>query len=547
MAAFTPTAFRILCLLPLILVACGGGGSAIQSPATPSNPPVVLAQPANAVVLLGQSASFAVTATGTPPLTYQWRRDGVNLAGATAANLAIPAAVKGDHGASFTVLVRNEAGTATSAPAVLSVEWVPTFTTDLPATLSAVANQPLVITVATEAQPAATYLWRKSGAVLAGGEGGILAFTPGLGDHGLTLAVTASNPRGSAISQSCTLSVSPPATDIPLTVRPHMDPATHQIYDRIRATRGWLLGVDALGSAANPFVTVPTSQVSARWAELYPGAGQPACIEWEMAERNAPSVLRDWTGLKAFAAAGGLPWMMLSMNNFTVPFGGGTPPRGGMNDTTNHAAGVLPGGVGYAAFNAYILQLAQEVKAAGVPVVFRPLHEGNGAWFWWGGNATDFKALWRLLFQRFQEAGVRNVIWCWAASDLCSGTDCNAGLFYPGDDVVDVLAVDLYFDAASLTSRAQGTLAVLGSLGADKPILLGEFGPKARADYWTQAASELAAIPRFRGFSFWLARGWRSWGGDPASGSLVDGATDAATRAAFLGFLGDPRLLKLGW
>lgn len=342
------------------------------------------------------------------------------------------------------------------------------------------------------------------------------------------------------------MSASLTATDMPLTARSHMDAATQAVYDRIRANRNWLLGVDALGSAANAFVTVPTSQVQARWAELYgAAAGLPASIEWEMAERNRASVQRDWAGLTAFADAGGLPWIMISMNNFTVPFGSGTPPSGGMNDTSNHAAGVLPGGSGNAAFTAYIRQLAREIRAVGKPVIFRPFHEGNGGWFWWGGNEADFRALWAYAFQLFQEEQVTNVIWLWAASDICSGTACNAAAFYPGDAMVDMLGVDLYFNGSALPDRAGRTLRILESIGLDKPIVIAELGPAARADFWSQAVDIFAGIKRFRGFSLWFARGWNAWGGEPLAGSLIDESSDAATRAAFMSFLADPRVLML--
>mgnify|MGYP001382632236 FL=1 len=87
------------------------------------------------------------------------------------------------------------------------------------------------------------------------------------------------------------------------------------------------------------------------------------------------------------------------------------------------------------------------------------------------------------------------------------------------------------------------TLAGLEAIGADKPIVIAEFGPVARADFWQQAATALAGIKRFRGFSFWFARGWNIW---PAgTGSLVDGTSDAATRAAFAAFLADGRVLSL--
>lgn len=335
----------------------------------------------------------------------------------------------------------------------------------------------------------------------------------------------------------------PTATDIPLTARPHMDAATLALYNKVRGRAGWLLGVGVLATASNPFATVASSAVPARWQELY-GSSTPASIEWEMAEQNNPSVVRDWTGLSAFAASGGLPWIRISMNNFTVPYvrGSTPPPQGGMNDTRGGAAAVLPGGSAHAAFMTWAQQLAREVKAVGKPVVLRPLHEGDGQWFWWGGHAANYIALWRQLFQVFQDEGTRNVIWLWATGDVCPNSTCIASGFYPGDAYVDMLGVDLYFTAGSLPASAHSSLAMLESLGLDKPVVISEFGPAARADFWQQAPAALAGIKRFRGFSLWLARGWNIWNG---GGSLVDASSDAATRAAFAVFLADSRVLSL--
>jgi hypothetical protein len=364
-----------------------------------------------------------------------------------------------------------------------------------------------------------------------------------IGTGAATITATVDRVTGSA-----TLQVAAPAGDIPLTVRAHMDPATQAAYDRIRSRPWWLLNVSALGVAANPFTTVPAGQVQARWTELYgPAAGSPAGVEWEMAERNTARANRDWIGLSTFATAGGLPWIMISMNNFTVPFQTvpGGPPSGGMNDVRNRAAGVLPGGSGHAAYVAYVRQLAQQVKAVGRPVVLRPLHEGNGGWFWWGGNSIDYRALWNLTFQLFQDEGARNVIWMWSVADLCDGAVCNAGFFYPGDASVDILGVDTYFNGTALTQPTLNTLTLLAGMGPDKPLMIAEFGPAARADFWTGAAVQMAQIPRFRGFSLWFARGWNSWAGSATGGSLVDHAVDAATRSAFMAFLADPRVAKL--
>ncbi|MEQ2009067.1 MAG: immunoglobulin domain-containing protein [Limisphaerales bacterium] len=84
-------------------------------------PPSITAQPVSQTVSVGQSVSFTVTATGTAPLNYQWRKDGTNLNGATSATYNL-AGVQTNQAGSYTVVVSNAAGSITSTPpAVLSV------------------------------------------------------------------------------------------------------------------------------------------------------------------------------------------------------------------------------------------------------------------------------------------------------------------------------------------------------------------------------------------------------------------------------------------
>lgn len=90
-------------------------------------PPSITTQPANVTVAPGATATFSVTATGTAPLSYQWRRGGTNIAGATAATYTTPATVVGDSGAVFSVVVTNVAGSVTSGNATLTVTAPPTF------------------------------------------------------------------------------------------------------------------------------------------------------------------------------------------------------------------------------------------------------------------------------------------------------------------------------------------------------------------------------------------------------------------------------------
>lgn len=92
--------------------------------------PVITSHPSSVTVAVGQSASFSVSAEGTPPHTFQWQRNNVNIAGATAATYTVPSAGLSDSGASFRAVVSNAIGTATSNRATLTVisNSVPTGT-----------------------------------------------------------------------------------------------------------------------------------------------------------------------------------------------------------------------------------------------------------------------------------------------------------------------------------------------------------------------------------------------------------------------------------
>ncbi|WP_339785047.1 glycosyl hydrolase [Paenibacillus sp. FSL R7-0313] len=82
----------------------------------------------------------------------------------------------------------------------------------------------------------------------------------------------------------------------------------------------------------------------------------------------------------------------------------------------------------------------QELKDAGVPVLFRPLHEAEGGWFWWGAKGPEpAKQLYRLLYDRLvHEHQLNNLIWVW---------NSEKPEWYPGDDIVDIVSVDVYPEA----------------------------------------------------------------------------------------------------
>jgi len=83
--------------------------------------PTITTQPSNQTVTAGQTATFTVVAAGTAPLSYQWQKNTVNIAGAIASSYTTPATATTDSGSTFAVVVSNTAGKMTSTGATLTV------------------------------------------------------------------------------------------------------------------------------------------------------------------------------------------------------------------------------------------------------------------------------------------------------------------------------------------------------------------------------------------------------------------------------------------
>jgi mannan endo-1,4-beta-mannosidase len=171
--------------------------------------------------------------------------------------------------------------------------------------------------------------------------------------------------------------------------------------------------------------------------------------------------------------------------------------------TTFNLAGALanPSGSDYQLLLRDIDAVSRQLlkfQDAGVPVIWRPLHEaqgnangtsGNGAWFWWGAAGPDaFKQLWRLMYNRlttprtdasFQGGvfpGLHNLIWEFTSSAAKTGY-LN---WYPGDDVVDMIGLDIYTDPSS--SMSGEWYDVLAQYNGRKMIALSESGTLPNAD-----------------------------------------------------------------
>ncbi|MBI5770924.1 MAG: immunoglobulin domain-containing protein [Verrucomicrobia bacterium] len=133
------------------------------------NPPAITAQPPATSLNPGQAGSLTVSATGTLPLTYQWRRDGAAIAGATSATLNVASAATADAG-SYSVVITNAYGTVTSSAAALTVTAtpIPPTITRQPASATVNVGDNLTLSVAAFGSSPVFYQWRKDGANVVG-------------------------------------------------------------------------------------------------------------------------------------------------------------------------------------------------------------------------------------------------------------------------------------------------------------------------------------------------------------------------------------------
>jgi mannan endo-1,4-beta-mannosidase len=172
-------------------------------------------------------------------------------------------------------------------------------------------------------------------------------------------------------------------------------------------------------------------------------------------------------------------------------------------------------------YNRMLDELAEpliELQQAGVVVLFRPFHEQNGNWFWWGNkgpgtqpSADQFSALWRYTFDYLTTAkGLNNLLWIYCVNRSGGPTGSDDILaFNPGERFFDIVAIDDYkSSSANKPQNIDAAYDRIKSLG--KPIALGEYGPNAHyiqdpAHHfnWLDLVNVDATYPGFAYFMAW--------------------------------------------
>lgn len=118
--------------------------------------------------------------------------------------------------------------------------------------------------------------------------------------------------------------------------------------------------------------------------------------------------------------------------------------------------------------DAISVELAR-LRDSGVPVIWRPLHEASGGWFWWGNcSAESYKKLWNVMYDKMtNEHDLTNLIWMW------NGQDAE---WYPGDDTVDIVSWDIYQGNHVYTSYSGTFTKCVEASAEPKLVALSENG-----------------------------------------------------------------------
>ncbi|KOV80482.1 alpha-mannosidase [Streptomyces sp. NRRL WC-3618] len=200
-------------------------------------------------------------------------------------------------------------------------------------------------------------------------------------------------------------------------------------------------------------------------------------------------------------------------------------------DTTGGVVGqILPGGGRHADFNAFLDRVAKAVKGArrpdgtAIPVIFRPFHENNGGWFWWGAGHTtsaQYIELYRYTVEYLRDTrGVHNLLYSYSPNATFAGDPTGYLRTYPGDRFVDVLGYDSYDEGAGPTPWLDGLvkdLAMVVRLANARGKVpafteFGESGTEVRDPQWfTKLARAVEADPLARQMTYMLT--WANFGG----------------------------------
>ncbi len=184
----------------------------------PTGAPTITLQPQSQSACVNDSVSFSVLASGSGTLTYQWRRNTVNIGGATSSTLTINPVLAGSAG-SYDCVVTDACGSATSNAATLTVTSGPSITTQ-PQNQTACTGGSATFTVVASGPAPLTYQWQKNTVNIGGATGSTFTINNVAAGDAANYRVIVTNSCDSVTSNSVTLTVN---TSVTIGVQPASD------------------------------------------------------------------------------------------------------------------------------------------------------------------------------------------------------------------------------------------------------------------------------------------------------------------------------------
>lgn len=182
----------------------------------PTNtPPAIAAQPQSRTLNTGTTTTFTVSVNGSPPFTYQWRKNGADIGGATGASYTIASVQAGDAGG-YSVVVSNAFGAATSPPATLTVlaaSTAPVISVQ-PRDVVSRAGATVALTIGANGATPLNHQWRKNGVSIAGATGATLVLNTVSATDAASYSVLVTNSLGSAASASAAVTLAGSASAV---------------------------------------------------------------------------------------------------------------------------------------------------------------------------------------------------------------------------------------------------------------------------------------------------------------------------------------------
>jgi subtilisin family serine protease len=184
------------------------GDAAVSGSATLNvlEAPAIDTQPVAQSIVLGGSVTFTVAASGDEPLSYQWRRNGSNIGGATSAGYTIAAVDQDRDGDIYSVQVSNPVGQVTSSGAELSILYPPDILSP-PQSQTAAVGDSVTFSVIAAGEPTLQYQWRQDGVDLPGETGASLILADVQNEAAGAYSVVVTNDYGTETSAAATLTI----------------------------------------------------------------------------------------------------------------------------------------------------------------------------------------------------------------------------------------------------------------------------------------------------------------------------------------------------